>query len=114
PWRACGAAHICPAAKPRRSPPAAEAGTAQSSSFSVSPLQHRKESFLRNFDRAHLLHALLAFLLLLEQLALAGDVAAVAFGDDILAQRLHVLARNDIGADGRLDGNVEHLPRDQA
>ena len=32
-----------------------------------------------------LLHALLALLLLLEQLALAGDVAAVALRDDVLA-----------------------------
>ena len=34
--------------------------------------QHRQERFLRN------IHALLAFLLLLQQLALARDVAAVA------------------------------------
>jgi hypothetical protein len=32
------------------------------------------------------LHALLALLLLLEELALAGDVAAVALGGDVLAE----------------------------
>jgi hypothetical protein len=41
------------------------------------------------------LHALLAFLLLLEQLALARDVAAVALGEHVLAQRLDRLARDD-------------------
>ena len=34
-------------------------------------LKHREESLLRNLDRPDLLHALLAFLLLLEKLALA-------------------------------------------
>src|SRR5947207_15706104 len=42
--------------------------------------QHGQKRFLRNLDAAHALHALLAFLLLLEQFALARDVAAVAFG----------------------------------
>ena len=40
--------------------------------------QHGQERLLRHLDRADLLHPLLALLLLLEQLALAGDVAAVA------------------------------------
>ena len=56
----------------------------------LADLQHGQEGFLRDLDRADLLHALLAFLLLLEQLALARDVAAVALGDDVLAQRLDV------------------------
>src|SRR3989440_13045521 len=41
-------------------------------------LQHRQERFLRDLDRAHLLHALLSLFLLLEQLALARYVPAVA------------------------------------
>src|SRR5450755_4914737 len=53
-----------------------------------SDLQHREKSLLRNLDLADLFHALLAGLLLLEQLALARDVAAVAFGQHVLAHRL--------------------------
>src|SRR5215207_4907306 len=60
-----------------------------------SDLQHGEKCFLRNFDAADALHALLAFLLLLEQLALARDVAAVALGEHVLAQRLDRLARDD-------------------
>ena len=47
-------------------------------------LQDCEKRFLRNFHRAYLLHPLLAFLLLLEELALAGDVAAVALGEHVL------------------------------
>src|SRR3954453_8426846 len=54
-------------------------------------LEHRQERLLGHLDPADLLHALLAFLLLLEQLALARDVAAVALGDHVLAHRLHRL-----------------------
>src|SRR5581483_3246912 len=74
--------------------------------------EHGEEGFLRDLHRADLLHALLAFLLLLQQLALARDVAAIAFGQHILAQRFHRGAGDDLGADGRLDGDVEHLPVD--
>src|SRR3954452_15647123 len=49
-------------------------------------LEHRQEGLLRNLDGAHHLHALFAFLLLLQQLALAADVAAVALGGDVLAE----------------------------
>ncbi len=51
--------------------------------------EHRQECLLRDLHRADPLHALLAFLLLLEQLALAGDVATVALGEDVLAHRPH-------------------------
>src|SRR6478609_1379505 len=80
----------------------------------VASLQHREERLLRDLDRADLFHALLPFLLFFEQLALAGDVAAVAFRQHVLAQRLDVLARHDVAADRGLDRDVEHLPRDQA
>ena len=52
-------------------------GNFEYSSFLID-LQHGQEGLLRNLDRAELLHALLAGFLLLEQLALARDVAAVA------------------------------------
>ena len=50
---------------------------------------------LRDLDLAELAHLLLARLLLVEQLALAGDVAAVAFRDDVLAQRGDRFAGDD-------------------
>src|SRR4029077_3555586 len=62
--------------------------------------EHRKERFLRHLDRADDLHALLAFLLLLEQLALAGHVAAVAFRQHVLALGLDGLPGDDARADG--------------
>src|SRR5947207_12167740 len=65
--------------------------------------QHREKRLLRDLDFPDALHPLLAFLLLLEQLALAADVAAVAFGEHVLAQRLDRFARDDATANRRLD-----------
>ena len=59
-------------------------------------LQHCQKCLLRNVDFADSLHPLLAFLLLLEQLAFAADVAAIALCDDVLADRGHRLARDDL------------------
>src|SRR5471032_1638862 len=72
-----------------------------------------QESFLWNLDGAHLLHALFTCFLFFQQLLLTADVAAVALGQHVLAQRLDVFARDHVGADGCLDGHVEHLARDQ-
>src|SRR5690606_4782536 len=47
-------------------------------------LQHRQEGLLRDLHAADLLHALLAFLLLLQKLLLARDVATVALGQHVL------------------------------
>ena len=75
---------------------------------SPSPLvEDGEEGVLRDLDVADLLHPLLAFLLLLQQLALAGDVAAVALGGDVLAEGRDRLAGDDLGADGGLDGDLE-------
>src|SRR6266508_554306 len=79
-----------------------------------SALEDRQECLLRHLDLADLLHAFLALLLLLEQLALARDVAAVALGGDVLAHGLDGLARDDPAPDGRLDGDLVELPRDDA
>src|SRR6478752_4886258 len=76
-------------------------------------LQHRQERLLRNLHGADLLHALLALLLLLEELALPRDVAAVALGQDVLPERGDGLAGDDLVADRRLDGHLVQLPRDQ-
>ena len=54
--------------------------------------QRGDEGFLRDVDLAELAHALLAFLLLLQQLALARGVAAVALGGDVLAEGAHDFA----------------------
>ena len=42
-------------------------------------------------------------------LRLRDDVAAVAFGEDVLALRADRLARDDAGADRSLDGHLEQL-----
>src|SRR5260370_5350921 len=76
-------------------------------------LQNGQKRLLRDFNLPDLLHALLAGFLLLEQLAFARDVAAVAFGENVLAHRLDAGARDDMGADRRLHSDVEHLPRDE-
>src|SRR5262245_19008142 len=75
-------------------------------------VEHREEGFLRHLDAADRLHPLLAGLLLLEQLALAGDVAAVALREHVLALRLDGLARDHARPDRRLDRNVEELAWD--
>src|ERR1700730_9067076 len=78
-----------------------------------SHLEHREECLLGDFDAADALHALLAFLLLFEQLALARDVAAVALREHVLAHRLDGLAGDDAAANRRLDRHLEHLARNQ-
>ena len=60
-------------------------------------------------DTADALHALLAFLLLFEELALAGNVGAVALGQHVLAHSMNRLASDDLGADRGLDRYPEHL-----
>src|SRR5208337_1667995 len=68
-----------------------------------------EERLLRDLHRADALHTALALLLFLEKLALSRDIAAIALCGDVLAQRFHVRARDDLGADCGLDRNVEHL-----
>src|SRR5215831_2148825 len=70
----------------------ASAGEGQRVSF-FSDLENGEEGFLGDLDAADRLHALLARLLLLEELALARDVSAVALRQNVLAQRLHRFAR---------------------
>src|SRR5438046_483721 len=75
-------------------------------------VEHGEERLLRHLDRADLLHPFLSRLLLLEQLALAADVAAVALREDVLPPRLHRLPRDHSRPDRSLDRDVEHLARD--
>src|SRR5215470_7610394 len=76
-------------------------------------LQRRNESLLRDVDLAVLAHLLLAFLLLLQKLALTRDVTAVALGRDVFAERAHGLARDHLAADGGLDRHLEHMRRNE-
>src|SRR5271155_3228421 len=79
----------------------------------VADLEDGEEGFLRNLHAADGFHAFLAGFLFLQQFALARDVAAVALRQHVLAQRLDRLAGDDLGADRRLDRDIEHLPRNQ-
>src|SRR5205807_6067280 len=97
----------------RRAAWGARTGSSAISCLVADP-KHREEGLLRDLHRPHHLHALLAFLLLLEQLALSGDVTAVALREHVLALRFHGLARDDLPADRGLDAHVEHLLRDEA
>ena len=72
------------------------------------------EGFLGHLDASDALHALLALLLLLEQLALTRDVAAIAFGEHVLAHRTYGLTREHARSDRSLNRNLEHLTRDDA
>lgn len=68
---------------------------------------------MRNFDCPDALHALLSLFLFFEQLALAGDVAAVTFGENVFSDRLDRAAADNLSSDSALDGDVELLPRDK-
>ena len=80
----------------------------------VAHLEGRQKGFLRQFHIAHALHALFAFLLFFQQLAFAGDVAAVAFGGHVLAKGRDRFAGDDLLADSRLNSHLEELARNGA
>ena len=64
--------------------------------------EQRDVGLLGHPDFAHGLHLGLALGLVLQQLHLAREVAAVELGRHVLAQRLDIRPRQDLGADGRL------------
>src|SRR3954470_22638334 len=72
-------------------------------------LQRRDERLLRDVDFPELAHLFLAFLLLLQKLALSRDIAAVALCGDVLAQRAHGFTSDDLAADRGLDRDHEHV-----
>src|SRR5215203_848987 len=78
-----------------------------------SDAQRSEESFLGYLDAADLLHAAFALFLLFEELALAGDVAAVALGRYVLAIGAYGLAGDDAFAHSGLYGDLELLAWDQ-
>src|SRR5207248_463262 len=81
--------------------------------ISVGQLQHCHKGFLGDFHVADPLHSLLALGLLLEELSLSGDVAAVAFGENVLAHRGDRFPGDDPTSDRRLDWHLEKLTRNQ-
>ena len=68
---------------------------------------------MRNFHFAELAHAFFALLLLVEQLALTGNIAAIAFRRHVLGECRDRLARHHAAANGGLDGDFEQLLRDK-
>src|SRR5688500_18675023 len=76
---------------------------------SILLLQDGHERLLRDVDAADALEALFAFLLLFQELALSGDVAAVALGGDVFADGLDGLAGDDLAADRRLERDLEQV-----
>src|SRR5688572_7555523 len=76
-------------------------------------LQDGQEGLLRNLHRTDLLHPLLSFLLLLEELSLAADVAAIALREHILPQGLDRRSRDHLLPDRRLNDDLEELARNQ-
>src|SRR4029077_2746222 len=74
--------------------------------------QPRHERLLRDLPRADALHPPLAFLLLFQQFAFPGHVAAVALGEDVLAHRGDRLAGDDLATNRSLDGDFVQLARD--
>src|SRR6185369_10825004 len=92
------------------------AATAPPVRYSLVSLAHperRDERLLRDVDLAELAHLLLALLLLVEELALACRVAAVALGRHVLAERRDRLAGDDLSADRRLDRDLEKMLRNE-
>src|SRR5579863_405228 len=88
-------------------------GLAGSTRESVLDAQGGDERLLGDVHAPDGLHALLAFFLALEELALAGDVPAVALGEHVLSLGLHRLPGDDAPADRGLDGDVEELAGDE-
>ena len=77
---------------------------------------HAKSSnkrFLRDRHIAILAHPGLALLLLIQQLLLAANVAAIALRGHVLAHRGDGFAGDDFAADGGLDRHFEQVAGDQ-
>src|SRR5438874_440834 len=94
-------------------PPLRRAAAASPSFRLRAHLEDREECFLWDLHLSDAFHPLLSFLLLFEEFPLSGDVAAVAFREDVLAHRLHRFARDDSAADRRLNRDLEHLAWNQ-
>src|SRR5436309_2274881 len=76
-------------------------------------LQYCQKCLLRHFDFADLLHTLLAFFLFLQELAFAGNIAAVTFRRHVFAKRADTFAGDDLRAYRGLYRHFEHVPRNK-
>src|SRR6266496_1603325 len=85
----------------------------RSSSFQSASLrfEHLNKGFLRNIDFSYALHSLLSLFLFLEQFALPGDIAAVAFRGYVFSQCRNALACNNFPANSCLDRYLVKLAR---
>src|SRR5450432_1331135 len=93
--------------------PASPAGRRlQAGGASLRRLQDGDESLLGDVDLPDALHSFLSFFLLLEQLAFARNITAVALRGDVLAQGRDAFARHDLAANRRLDRHLVELTRD--
>ena len=68
---------------------------------------------MRNLDLPDPFHPFFPFFLFLEKFSLARDVAAVALGEDVLAQRFDGFTGDHAISDRGLQGNFEHLAGDE-
>src|SRR5277367_1187006 len=82
-------------------------------SSTAGDFQNRQESLLGDVHAADALHAFFAFFLFFEEFAFTGNVTAVAFGDNVLADWANRFAGDDAAADGGLYGDFEHLSRNE-
>src|SRR5205085_3271296 len=73
-------------------------------------LEHFDKRLLRNVDLPNALHSFFSFFLFLQQLSLAGNVAAVAFRGHVFSQGRNVFPRNYFSANRRLDRHLIKLP----
>ena len=67
---------------------------------------------MRDVDLSEGFHFGLTLFLFLEEFALSGDVAAVAFGGDVFAHGGDGFPRDDVASNRGLDGDDEHLGGD--
>src|SRR5215208_4234453 len=75
--------------------------------------QRGQEGLLRYLHASDLLHAALAFFLLFEELAFAGNVATVTFGGNVFTVGANGLACDHTLAHGGLHWHLELLAWDQ-
>src|SRR4051794_23910218 len=78
----------------------------------VAGIQHGQERLLRDFDLTKLLHPLLAFFLLFQQLALTADITPVALGSHVLADGGNRFASDDTSTQCGLNRDLELMSRD--
>ena len=75
--------------------------------------QNREERLLWYLNIAYLLHALLAFLLFLEQFALTTHITTITLGCNVFTHALDGFASYNLSAYGSLNGYIKLLTRNE-